>query len=150
MAEDKDELLEHYRQTRDELLSAIRGLSDEQLSEPSIDGWSVKDHLAHVALWDDLRAMEVARISAGYDSAWRFTEAQDDSYNELGYSLRQAMTAEQARWELEQSRKRLLDAISSAKPRGLDASLYASAGLVSSHETTHAEWIKRWRSEKDI
>jgi len=150
MGENREDLLEHYRQTRDELLTAIRGLSDEQMSEASIDGWSVKDHLAHLALWDDLRAMEVARISAGHDSAWRFTEAQDDSYNELGYSLRRAMTVEQAKWELEQSRKRLLDAISAAKPRGLDASLYGGAGLLSSHETMHAGWIKRWRSEKDI
>jgi len=49
MAENKDDLLQHYRQTREGLMSAIDGLSDEQMSEPSLDGWSVKDHLAHLA-----------------------------------------------------------------------------------------------------
>lgn len=59
MAEDRDGLLRHYRQTRQALLAAIDGLSNEVLTKPSLDGWSVKDHLA---LWDDIRASEVARI----------------------------------------------------------------------------------------
>ena len=150
MAENKDELLRHYRQTREGLMSAIDGLSDAQLSEPSLDGWSVKDNLAHLALWDDLRAMEVERISAGHESAWKFSETQDDAYNDVGHELRRSMSAAQAKWELERSRTRLLDAISAAKPRALDGSLYGSAGLRSSHEVEHAGWIKRWRTEKSI
>jgi hypothetical protein len=77
--EDRDALLQHYRQMRRELLAAIDGLTDALLTEPSLDGWSVKDHLAHLALWDDLRASEVVRISAGHDSAWRMTGAQDET-----------------------------------------------------------------------
>ena len=131
-------------------MSAIDGLSDEQMSEPSLDGWSVKDHLAHLALWDDLRAMEVERVSAGHASAWKFPEAQEDAFNEVGYELRRSLSAAQARWELERLRKRLLDAIAEAKPRALDGSLYGSAALLSSHEVDHAGWIKRWRAEKAI
>jgi uncharacterized damage-inducible protein DinB len=89
VAEDRDALLKHYRQTRADMLAAIYGLSDEQLTEPSLDGWSVKDHLAHIALWDDIRAAEVARISAGHDSAWRMTEEQDESLNMMTHGLRQ-------------------------------------------------------------
>src|SRR5947208_990526 len=124
MAENKDDLLQHYRQTREGLMSAIDGLSDEQMSERSLDGWSVKDHLAHLALWDDLRAGEVMRISAGHDSAWRMTGEQDAAYNALAYGLRRALSLDQVRWELATSRQRLLDAIASATARGLDASLY--------------------------
>ena len=65
MIEDRDALLQHYRKMREELLSAIEGLSDELMTERSLDGWSVKDHLAHIAAWDDVRAAEVERISAG-------------------------------------------------------------------------------------
>lgn len=149
MAEDRDALLQHYRETRQELLSAIDGLSDEVMTEPSLDGWSVKDHLAHLALWDDIRASEVERISAGYDSAWR-TGEQDEGYNALAHDLRLALSVNQVRWELATSRQRLLDAISSATARGLDASLYGDAGLRSSHEEQHTEWIKRWRRERGI
>lgn len=148
MAEDRDALLQHYRQMREELLAAIHGLSDAVLTEPSLDGWSVKDHLAHLALWDDVRASEVVRISAGHDSAWRMTHEQDEAYNALGHSLRLALSLGQVRWELATSRQRLLDAIASATPRGLDGSLYGEAGLRSSHEAAHTGWIKRWRGER--
>ena len=150
MVEEKNALLRHYGQMRQDLLSAIDGLSDELMIEPSIDGWSVKDHLAHIALWDDVRASEVVRISAGHASAWRMTGDQDDAYNELSYALRRSLSLNQVRWELETSRQRLLDAIAAATPRGLDGSLYGEAGLRSGHEAAHAGWIRRWREERGI
>src|SRR5437667_1147706 len=100
MPEDRDTLIQHYRRMREELLAALHGLTDEQMSEPSLDGWSVKDHLAHLALWDDLRASEVARISAGYASAWRMTGDQDATFSALGYNLRLPLSPDQLRWEL--------------------------------------------------
>ena len=148
MGEDKDALLQHYRQTREELLAAIDGLSYEEMVDPSLDGWSIKDHLAHLALWDDIRATEVVRISAGHDSAWHMTADQDAAYNSVGYAVRRRLSLDQVRWELKTSRQGLLDAISSATPRGLDGSLYGEAGLHSSHEAMHAGWIKRWRGER--
>src|ERR1700682_4449663 len=60
LAEDRVALQRHYHQMREELLSSIDGLNDELMIEQLLDGWSVKDHLAHLALWDDLRAVEVA------------------------------------------------------------------------------------------
>ncbi len=148
MAEERDALLQHYRQMREELLSAIHGLRDELMTEPSLDGWSVKDHLAHLALWDDVRAGEVARISVGHASAWRMSDEQGEAYNALGYALRRDLTLDQVRWELATSQQRLLDAIASATPRGLDGSLYGEAGLRSEHEAAHTGWIKRWRGER--
>jgi uncharacterized damage-inducible protein DinB len=150
MAEDRDALLQQYRQSREQLLSAIQGLSDELMTEPSLDGWSIKDHLAHLSFWDDIRAAEVARISAGHGSAWRMTAEQDAAFNALGYELRRALPLEQVKWELAMSRQSLLDAISSASPRGLDGSLYGEAGLRSAHEEAHAGWILRWREAKGI
>ena len=148
MTENKEDLIQHYRQMRRDLLAAIDGLSDAQMVEPSIDGWSVKDHLAHIALWDDLRAAEVERISAGHDTAWRMTGEQDAAFNAMGHDMRLHLSLAQMRWEFETSRQRLLDALSSATPRGLDPSLYGEAGLHSLHEIEHTGWIKRWRGEK--
>ena len=148
MAEDRDDLLRHYRESRVKLLQAIDGLTDEQMSEHTIDGWAVKDHLAHMALWDDIRADDVERISAGYDSAWKMSDEQDDAYNDTGYDLRRGWSAAQSRWELDRSRRRLLDAITAATPRALDTDNYGSAGLRSGHEDQHSEWIQRWRGEK--
>ena len=148
MNEDRDDLLRHYLESRARLLAAIEGLTDEQMSEPTIDGWAVKDHLAHLASWDDLRASEVERISAGFESAWKMTDQQDDAYNDASYELRKSMSAAQARWELENSRRKLLDAIAKAPPDALDATRYGAAGLRSGHEGQHLEWLQRWRSQQ--
>ena len=150
MPEDRAALLGHYRKTRAELLAAIDGLNDELMSEPSLDGWSVKDHRLHLAAWDDLRAGEVARISAGHASAWRMAGEQEDAFNAVTYALRRGLSPHQALWELESSRQRLLDTIASATPRGLDASLYGEAALRSTHEAQHATWIKRWRAGRRV
>src|SRR5687767_15153143 len=100
MVEDRDELLRHYEQAREALLKAIDGLSDAQLAEPTLDGWSVSDHLMHLAAWDEIRASEVERISAGHASAWRMTGEQDAAYSTLAHDLRHELSPEQAKWEL--------------------------------------------------
>ncbi len=150
MPEDREALLQHYRQMRGSLLAAINGLTDDQLVDPSLDGWSIKDALAHIALWDDIRASEVVRISAGHDSAWRMTGEQDETYNAMSYELRRNLSLAQVQWELTTSRQRLLDAIASANDRALDPALYGEAGLRSSHEAIHAAWINRWRGEHNL
>ena len=150
MPEDRQKLLNHYRESRDKMLKTLDGLTDEQMSEPTLDGWAVKDHLAHLALWDDIRAAEVERISAGFESAWRMTEQQNDAHNADGYEVRKSMSAAQAMWELTTSRRKLLEAIAKAPPEALDPDRYGAAGLVSRHEGQHTEWIGRWRAERGI
>jgi len=150
MAEDRDALIRHYEEAHDALLAAIDGIDAPQLAEPSLDGWSVADHLAHIAAWDEIRASEVARISAGYDSAWRMSGGQDDAFNEMAHELRRGFSPEQALWELETSHQRLLDAITAASERGLDASLYGEAGLLTDHHAEHAGWLRRWREDNAL
>ena len=148
MTEDRADLIRHYREMRSALLAAIDGPSDEVLSQPTLDGWSVKDHLAHVALWDEIRVAEVLRISAGFDSAWKTNGEGDDVYNELGHRLRSGLSLDQVRWELADTHARLLSAIQQASERGLDGSLYGEAGLRSNHEAVHTGWLRRWRAER--
>ena len=150
MFEDREALLRHYRASRAELLVVIDGLSDELMTEPSLDGWSVKHHLGHLAVWDEIRASEVMRISAGHESAWRMTGGQDAAFNSLADELRRDLSLEQVRWELETSMQKLLDAILAATPRGLDPALYGEAGLRTGHEAEHAKWIRMWRAEKGV
>jgi hypothetical protein len=145
MPEDRDALLAHYRDGRARIEAAINGLTDAQLTETTLDGWSVKDHLAHLAFWDDVRAAEVERISAGHQSAWKMTDEQDEALNVLGYELRRELPLAQVRWECAQSRERLLSAIEAAPPQALEPSLYGAAGLRTDHEFEHARWIESWR-----
>jgi hypothetical protein len=132
------------------LLATIDGVADQALSEPTLDGWSVKDHLAHIALWDEIRVAEVLRISAGFDSVWKTNGVGDDVYNELGHRLRSGLSLAQVKWELADTQARLLSAIEQASERGLDGSLYGEAGLRSNHEAQHTGWIRRWRAERAL
>lgn len=150
MPEDRQALLDHYRTTRQALFVAIDGLSDDLLTERSLDGWSVKDHLAHLAVWDEVRAAEVERISAGFASAWRLTSEEDDAYNAMTYRARADLSLTQVRWELETSRERLLHAISAAPERALDPALYGEAGVRSDHEAEHTGWILNWRQSRNL
>src|SRR5262245_22859091 len=134
MPEDRDDLLRHYFEMRAGLLEAIAGLSDDQLSERTLDGWSVKDHLLHLALWDDIRAGGSLRSSEGHESAWRMSGEQDGIYSTLGHALRRELSVAQARWELAMTQGRLMGAIAGASERGLNGSLYGEAGLKSTHE----------------
>ena len=49
---DKGELLARIREARAALERTVDRLSEEQLTAPGPDGWSAKDHLAHLAAWE--------------------------------------------------------------------------------------------------
>lgn len=77
------------------------------------------------------------------------THVQDASLATKGLNqLRRSMSPTQARWELENSRRKLLQAIEAAPVRALDPDQYGAAGLRSQHEDQHAGWIQRWRGER--
>ncbi|HYW89046.1 MAG TPA: DinB family protein [Chloroflexota bacterium] len=48
------EVLERVHTTWAALHEAVAGLSDQQLTQPGPEGWSVKDHLAHIMVWDSV------------------------------------------------------------------------------------------------
>ena len=150
MAEDKEQLLAKFRETRADFLGAIAGVSDEKMVELSLDGWSVANHMMHIAVWDELRAAEVERISAGHASAWKMSREYDDVYNDMTYALRKDFSLAQVTWEFETTRRKLLEAIAAATEVGLDASRYGEPGLVSQHEVEHAGWIRAWREKNEI
>lgn len=49
----KAELLDKIAASRSQLESAIGGLTEGQLATPGPDGWSIKDHLAHLSAWEE-------------------------------------------------------------------------------------------------
>jgi uncharacterized damage-inducible protein DinB len=145
--------LQAFQESRRELMAAIEGLTEAQMEERSIDRWSVKNHLAHIVQWDELRFLEINRISQGYQSLLRgMTDEQVEFFNTTSAGLRDSMSWAQLRWELETSRARVIDAIRNITPDGLDESRYGEAGLSGGarHEQEHAETIRRWRASRGL
>lgn len=151
--ERRSALLQAYRDSRAALLAAIAGLSEDQMSAPAPDGWSVRDHLAHIAHMDELRSFEIQRLSRGYRIAHPASIPEEwDSLNAWGVNLRRPMSLEQVLWELEFTRDGVLETIGSATERGLDQSNYGELGLDGGamHEQEHAAAIRAYRSSQGL
>ncbi len=85
-----------------EVLRAISGLSDEQMSMPAIDGWSVKDHLNHMTVWHEFRFHEISRIARGGRPAFPpFTDEQLEAVNSVTVALRRSLPVSQVLADLE-------------------------------------------------
>ena len=64
-AMERGQLLQEMEAARSRVMEAVRGLDDEQVSRPEIDGWSVKDQLIHLTICDEIRFHEIGRVSRG-------------------------------------------------------------------------------------
>jgi hypothetical protein len=99
--------MQRIEQDWTELMNLVGRLSEAQLEIPLDDGWSVKDHLAHLAAWErhlllaHLQGRPVAE-SLGIDEA---TAAQDDTdaLNEIIYRRNQPRPANEILAELRQT-----------------------------------------------
>lgn len=49
---DKAELMDRIERSWQELERTVSQFSEEQLTTPGPDGWAIKDHLAHLAVWE--------------------------------------------------------------------------------------------------
>lgn len=149
--ESKDELRAHYLGTRIVLMVAFEGLSQAQMKDTSMDGWSVCDHLVHITVWDEFRRLEIERIGEGGAPAWPITMGEHvEPFNQLTVALRRGLTVEQVLRDLASSRQHLLETIAAAPDLALDATRYGESSLKSSHEVEHAGWIRDWRQKHGI
>ena len=141
--------VEQLLDARAKFLASTEGLTDEEMTEPSIDGWSVKDHFLHLAFWHDLRAAEIVRISAGFDHAWPLS-VDSQALNDIVQPARARLSLQQARWEYESAVQRVIAAVWNAGERGLSPELYGEVGPFTKHELGHAEFIHNWRRKRGL
>ena len=99
------------------LQAYLKTLSDEQLTKPLDDvGWSVKDHLTHIAAWangitavlkgqDRLEAMNVDQ------AAWSACDQDEDKENALIQSRNKNKSAAEVRDMVQGAHRRLVEAV---------------------------------------
>jgi len=150
--------LERIQQSWAALDETLGGLSEEQLTGIMKDRWSLKDHLAHIALAEqycaaalDERALHEP-FGTDPDTLMR---SSDDEINELGYQRTRPLSVGQVQQLRRQSHQALLDTLA----RHVDADLqkpfapYGSAptgmtlldilrGNTYVHYDTHRGWIE--------
>lgn len=146
----RDQLLLEMDTARDRVNEAIAGLSDEAMSRPDLDGWSVKDHLTHITLWHELRFFELSRIARGGTAGFPVTdEAGVEHINEQFAANRRSLPLAQVVADLDFAREMVRQAVSSCPEDRLDLRNYAELGPNGAgHEVSHAEMITAWRQRE--
>jgi hypothetical protein len=152
----KQEVLEHLTGARAELMAAIEGLSETEMTTLLLTGvWTVQDILAHICGWAawDLAAMKGVLAGEAPD----FSTIQDvDTFNAR-------LVAERSGWSLEQILAKMRDtqaALQELLARMSDKDLFRNelfqgpywdnlAGWLQvawEHEEEHAVQIRAWRA----
>lgn len=152
----RDQLLLELDTARARVAEAIAGLTEEQLSRPSLDGWSVKDHLAHLTFWHEMRFFEVSRIARGGVAGFPVMEIADgvdpvDEINERFAANRRELSLAQVRADLDFALEMVRQAVSGCPEERLDDRFYPEIGPNGAgHDSAHAETIVSWRRREGI
>jgi len=82
----KDELIAATEREWEALQAALDGLDDEHLTEIPVAGeWTVKDILAHLAVWMSRLITNLYKIERGVEPEFDLTDAQVDALNAQFY-----------------------------------------------------------------
>ena len=149
----RDQLLLEMKAARSRVLAAVEGLTEEQVSRPGIDGWSVKDHLSHLTACDEFRFYEIGRISRGGPPAFAHVdEEQTDTLNALMVTLRRHLAVDEVMADLDFARSLALEAIQRAPEHALSPQAYGDFPVDGSidHDLEHAAAITAWREREGI
>lgn len=139
---DRSALLERIERSWDALQDAVEDLDERQLTEPGPEGWSVKDHLAHLVRWEEylLAALDgrSGLAALGLDDG---QERDENAINAVLHLRDAGRPPAEVRRLLADTHDRVL-----ARVRALDdAELERRAGLIEGnslgHFDEHREWI---------
>lgn len=150
------QLLLEMDAARDRVNEAIAGLTEEQMSRLKLDGWSVKDHLAHLTLWHEMRFFDVSRIARGGRAGFPVTDVVAgvdpiDEINERFAANRRGLPLAQVLADLDFAREMVRQAVSNCPEDRLDLSLYEEIGPNGAgHDIAHADMIAAWREREGI
>jgi len=137
---DRTELDERIRRSWDELLQAVGALDDGLLTAPGPEEWSVKDHLAHVARWEEylLAALEGRDPAA----ALGLPGGQDeDAENAVLYARDAGLSAEEVRRLLADTHAAVVARLRTADDADLQRHLELIEGDTWKHFDEHRGWI---------
>ena len=110
----KAELLERIERARAALEQTISGLSDAQLVAPGSDGWSVKDHLAHLTTWEQGIAALLERrprYAAMHLDEQTYLTAGEDDINSIIYEHNKDRSLAEVLAAFEQGHQQVLAAL---------------------------------------
>ncbi len=150
-----DQALAHLAESRQTLLAAIEGLSQESMAHERVDGeWTAKDILGHITSWDDVTVEALRSIAINEPSAVEVI-IDFDAWNDAQAARKRPEPLSVILDRLAAARGEILTLVAQAPPEQWEETYSwpwghrntlaeALAGLAH-HETEHASAIQRWR-----
>jgi hypothetical protein len=150
---DKSDAVAALETTRRETLEAINGIPEDKLTVPAFGTWSVKDVLCHLASWEQLAVADLQRVGRGHiPQLATFRPEEVDNWNAWLMRSRNLFPLPQVMFELEDSRRQLVDALNALPDNLFAAGQMArmlTDGLVHG-EQGHAADIRQWRQKQGV
>jgi uncharacterized protein (TIGR03083 family) len=112
LPQNKAELLRRIDDEWAALERLIESLTEEQMSKPDASGWTIKDNLAHIAIWEEfmrlhhlhnLPAHEVLDIDEGM-----YERGDEDEMNDIFWQRSKNRSASDVLFELRQVHEQML------------------------------------------
>jgi uncharacterized damage-inducible protein DinB len=159
----KAELLERMAATRRVLETAIAGKDEATLTRPGADGWSAKDHLAHLTVWQrSLMALLEGRSRPAAMGIEDLTQEEESGFADVNAVLHERLKdqpLDRVLAEFRQSRQDLLAILDrfsdedlyqpyshyqpNDPPDNPDPVIGWIIGNTFGHEEEHLEWFER-------
>ena len=159
----KDEILDALEDGREQFLDAIEGLSDEAMLEPGvIEGWSIKDMLYHLSMWEAEMIKLLWQASHGEKpTTMHFTQIDVDATNAAWLEGAKDRSLERVLDDFEAVRKQTYRRVEAFNDQDLeDPRRYAwqkehplwewIASDSFEHEAEHAAQIRQWRERHSL
>lgn len=150
-----DQALAHLTESRQTLLAAIEGLSQERMAQERVEGeWTAKDILGHIASWDDATVDALRSFSASDPSAVEVI-SDIDVWNGEQAARKRPEPLSVILDGLAAARREFLDLAAQVLPEqweristwpwGSRNTLTEAVSGLAHHEKEHASAIQRWR-----
>jgi hypothetical protein len=135
---------------RNELMMSVQCISEEQTEAPGPDGWSVKDILGHVAMWEEMALSDMRRAARGDKTALdAWDHSFDDQWNHIHVVLRKRFPLGQVLRELAEMRRATIEALGSVQEDQLTSGFIPSTCAVHArHDRDHAKQIRELRQDR--
>jgi hypothetical protein len=135
---------------RRELLASFQGLTEEQMTVPMLEEWSVKDVLAHVAMWEEVALPDMRRAARGDKTALdAWDHSFTDQWNHMQFALRKGFPLRQVLTELAEMRLGTMEILGSVEEARLVSGFIPSTCAIHArHDREHAEQIRSWRQKQ--
>jgi uncharacterized damage-inducible protein DinB len=139
---DRSALMERIGRSWDELQRAVDDLDEGRLTVAGPEGWSVKDHLAHLARWEQylLAVLEgrEARAVLGLEDG---QERDEDAENAALQRRDAGLTAAEARRLLADAHASVVARLETLDDADLERRLRMIQGNTCDHFEEHRAWI---------